>query len=248
MALLASTGASPSPLSDVLERAYLDGLLPAAPTAAAEPLGLRDGIGLARRVLDRATEQPADATPAATTASVEPVAGNRFVLEGTVWSITFAGQTVRLSDAKGLRDLVVLLASPGKEVHSGELMGSGVEQGDTGPVLDTQARRAYEARILDLQEELTEAEDAYDLGRAEQARVELDLVVDELAAAVGLGGRSRSTGGNVERARSAVTWRIRAAIKRVEQVHPALGAHLRVGVRTGAWCSYTPPDEVTWML
>lgn len=33
-----------------------------------------------------------------------PLAANMFVLEGAVWSISFAGRTVRLPDAKGLRD------------------------------------------------------------------------------------------------------------------------------------------------
>ncbi len=49
----------------------------------------------------------------------------------------------------------------------------------------------------------------------------------ELAAAVGLGGRPRRTPSSVERARKAVTNRIRDALARIEREDPELGAHLR---------------------
>ena len=70
----------------------------------------------------------------------------------------------------------------------------------------------------------------------------------ELASAYGLGGRARRTGSDAERARSAATWRIRDAIKRLEKLHPALGRHLRASVRTGVFCSYQPEDEVAWTV
>lgn len=70
--------------------------------------------------------------------------------------------------------------------------------------------------------------------------------MEQLAAATGLGGRSRRTRGTAERARTAVTWRIRAAIRRVEELHPELGRHLRHAVRTGTWCSYQPEQAVSW--
>jgi hypothetical protein len=115
-------------------------------------------------------------------------------------------------------------------------------------MLDAQARRRYEARIVELQEDLVDAEDANDWGRAETARLEMDLLVEQLAAATGLGGRSPRIGSTTERARSAVSWRIRAAIKRIGVVHPTLGAHLKQAVRTGAWCVYQPGEHVRWQL
>ena len=63
--------------------------------------------------------------------------------------------------------------------------------------------------------------------RVERARDELDAVTAALASAFGLGGRARKAGDPAERARSAVTWRIRSALSKVEAAHPALGAHLR---------------------
>jgi hypothetical protein len=56
--------------------------------------------------------------------------------------------------------------------------------------------------------------------------------------------------GQPERARSAVTKRIRDALQKIEKNHPVLGRHLSARVKTGYECSYTPdPDRpVVWRL
>ncbi|MFC5993555.1 ATP-binding protein [Pseudonocardia hispaniensis] len=222
-------------LGDLLGRSRLDRRLAGLPDAAPLPT-LRDAIALAGEVLAAAS---AFGTGPPLT---EPV----FRHEGAVWTIAFDGTTVRLPDAKGLHDLAALLAKPGRDIHCMELIGGSVAESGTGPTLDTQARRAYESRIRELQAELTEAEAAHDRGTAERAGLELDLLVEHLAAATGLGGRTRRGGGSQERARSAVGWRIRAAIGRIGEAHPALGRHLREAVRTGVWCSYQPVDPLRW--
>ncbi|WP_214407794.1 ATP-binding protein [Pseudonocardia lacus] len=203
---------------------------------------VRQAVTLARR------ELATIAGPAPAGNRADNRADNRFVLDGAVWTISYAGHTARLPDAKGLHDLATLLGRPGAEVHCTELIGARVEQPDTGALLDPRARRSYEARIGELQDVLAEAEDAADLGRAEAARTELDLLVDQLTAATGLGGRPRRSGGSTERARSAVTWRIHAALRRIGDAHPALGRHLRAAVRTGTRCSYAPERETAWEL
>ncbi|MDD7964806.1 ATP-binding protein [Actinomycetospora lemnae] len=211
---------------------------------------LREAVALARRELDAlrgpAAPETADVPPEGD--ATPPRGPNRFRLDGAVWTVSYAGQTVRLPDAKGMHDLAALLARPGREVHSTELIGAAVEQPAGGEVLDARARRDYEARIRRLQDDLDEAEHAGDRGRAEAARLELDLLVDQLTAATGLHGRARRPGGTGERARSAVTWRIRAALRRLEEVHPQLGRHLRSAVRTGTWCCYAPEDDVAWRV
>jgi hypothetical protein len=238
--LRAAAGEVRMPATELLERAWLDPRLPATGDGPSVPLA--EAVALARQVLADLETAPAAAPPA------EPPAADRFAREGAVWAVTFAGRTARLPDSKGMQDLAVLLARPGREVHCTELVGAAVEQTDTGEVLDAQARRRYEARIVELQGELAEAEEAHDRGRAEAVGLELDLLVDQLAAATGLHGRSRRTGGTAERSRTAVTWRIRAAIRRIETLHPALGAHLRAAVRTGTWCSYQPENVVDWQV
>ena len=178
-----------------------------------------------------------------------PAEAARLQREGDVWALTFAGRTVRVRDLKGLGDIAVLLRRAGEDVHCLELMGAtDVGGSGTGPALDERARREYQARILDLQRDVDEAHEANDPARAERAELELDALVTELSKAFGLGGRARSGGSSVERARTAVTFRIRAAIKKVAEQHEVLGTHLSHSVRTGTWCAYRPEREVRWVV
>jgi hypothetical protein len=115
-----------------------------------------------------------------------------------------------------------------------------------GPVLDETARRAYRQRLADLADELAEAEAHADLGHLERLRAEQSMLADELASALGLGGRARFAGDPAERARKAVTMRIRAAITAIAAQDDALARHLRNTIRTGRLCSYQPEGTVRW--
>jgi hypothetical protein len=167
---------------------------------------------------------------------------------GDYWDVEFAGRPVHLKASKGLTDLARLLSTPGREVHCLELMGAGVEQSSSGDVLDATARRRYEQRIRDLQAEIDSADADNDFLRADRARVELDALVDHVTAALGLGGRSRRSGDSTERARSAVTQRVRSTIRRLADVHPELGRHLEMSVVTGIYCAYRPEHPVDWQV
>ena len=87
---------------------------------------------------------------------------------------------------------------------------------------------------------LAEAEGFNDNGRAEQARAEIDALTEQLAAAVGLGGRGRVTGGAAERARSTVTHAIKAALRNIRGSLAALADELALRLKTGTFCVYTP--------
>ena len=178
----------------------------------------------------------ADATPAT------------FLRDGPLWTIGFGGMSVRLTHQKGFLDLAQLLARPGTELHCLELADRPAEPTGDAPMLDERARRELKARVRDLQREIDDADTACDLGRAEAAREELDRIVEHLSDAVGLGGRSRHLGSAAERARSAVTWRIRSAIRKVSATHPRLGRHLENAVRTGTFCVYEPESPIAWTL
>lgn len=43
-----------------------------------------------------------------------------------------------------------------------------------------------------------------------------------------------------ERARKAVAWRIRDALRKITAAHPELGAHLDDTITTGTFCAYWP--------
>jgi hypothetical protein len=159
--------------------------------------------------------------------------------DGGVWTVQWGGTVGHVPDSKGLRDLDVLMSRPGDEVAATELM-TGRPTAGADPILDEQAKRAYRLRLDELDREIDEATLDGDLGRAERAQDERDALIAGLASAVGLGGRDRRLGDDAERARKAVTARIRDAIRRIEEVHPELGAHLDAAVQTGTWCSYRP--------
>ena len=177
--------------------------------------------------------------------------GNVFRREGDVWTVGFGGRTARLRDAKGLRDLAVLLAAPGREVAAADLVTGGaqaVRAFGADPVLDDRARAEYRARLASLDDDLAEADAHHDLERSARLAAERDALIDELARATGLGGRRRRLGDAAERARTTVTARIRDAIGRIERVHPELGRHLRASIVTGTRCSYRPAETVRWSV
>jgi len=184
-----------------------------------------------------------------------PLATGVFRREGALWTLAYDGVTVRLRDAKGLTDLAALLAVPGREIPAADLVAAG--SGGLGradlrlgadEVLDETARQQIRRRLADLDEEIAEADAWADPERASRARAERDALVSEVTAATGLAGRARRLGDQDERARKAVTARIRDVIGRIERVHPPLGAHLRASVTTGTRCCYSPPTPATWQL
>jgi tetratricopeptide (TPR) repeat protein len=167
--------------------------------------------------------------------------------EGDVWTLSRGGHAVRLRDSKGLQYLAVLIAAPGRELHVLELAGTGVDEPDPGGLDDT-ARAAYRRRLAELEEDLEEAERFADPERVSRLQDERDALYAELSAAVGLGGRPRRGGSSAERARKAVTNRLRDALARVEREDPELAAHLRAGIRMGTVCEYRPEPRSPWSL
>src|SRR6185436_9443088 len=96
----------------------------------------------------------------------------------------------------------------------------------------------YRTRLVDLREELLEAERRGDMGWIDRLRTESEAIQAELSRAFSRGGRARRTGAAAERARSAVTRRVREAIGKIAEADRVLGDHLGWAVRTGMTCSY----------
>ncbi len=203
--------------------------------------------GLAERARAPAAGAPVGLT---SSAGIDAAVGNLFRREGEYWTIAFEGRAFRLRDSKGLGYLAELLRNPGSELHVTALVGAAPGLGDAGEILDPQARAQYRRRLLDLREALEQAERSNDPLRATRAREEIAFLSQELASAVGLGGRDRKAAAAVERARSNVTLAVKAAKKRIGEHDPALAEHLRTTLRTGKFCSYTPDSRVpiSWNL
>jgi tetratricopeptide (TPR) repeat protein len=198
--------------------------------------------------------------PALKTAAAPPPAGDTrragLVREGELWTLTHGGASFHLKHSKGMGYLARLLGDPHTEVHVVELQAGApvpelrAEADAGGAWLDEEAKRAYRERLVQLEDDLEEAERWGDVERAARAREERELIGRELARAVGLGGRDRPAGSAAERARVNTTRAIRGAIRRIEECDPSLGRHLDRAVRTGTFCAYdpSPQDEVTWTM
>ncbi len=202
-------------------------------------------------------------------ASADWTAGdeNTFLETGDYWSVAFGGRVARLRDSKGLRYLSRLLAEPGREFHVLDLVGLDrapakavkgepaalafrAGDGDAGELLDDRAKAAYRRRLVEIEDDLAEAQAGGDASRAAQAENERELLMRELSRAVGLGGRNRRAGSASERARSAVTRAIRQALARIRKHHAAFADHLDRTIRTGTCCVYLPDPRVpmSWRI
>lgn len=223
----------------------------------ARTLAERPALAMSGRSSE-APEPPAVSREAASAITLEH--------EGDFWRIGYEGTSVLLRHSRGLALLAQLVRNPGQEIHVSTLDaitpsgGSAVARtapapeggvppspGDAGEILDTRARSEYRRRVAELREELEEAREHNDLGRVETLREELQLLEDELRAAVGRGRRPRRAARDAERLRVAITHRIRRTIAQIARHHPALGAHLTAHVSTGYHCVYraeeTSEDE-----
>jgi hypothetical protein len=190
-----------------------------------------------------------------------------FILQGEYWTVRFEGHTANIKQSCGMRYMAQLLRNPGREFHVCQMHNHLTEfdrtaeaLGDKGmlqnraslqagiPVMNSQAKVEYKQRISELRSDLAEALDQRDSARATAAREELELLERQLASAFGLGGRNRKTGSEAERARTAVTKRIKETNARLAATIPALGRHLSARIKTGYFCSYNPLAErpIAW--
>lgn len=189
---------------------------------------------------------------------LQPAGANTLRHEGDVWSVRFAGTSLRVKDARGLHYLAALLAAPGREQHVLQLASlgraatvaaavGGTAVAGLGMTLDAtpdaRARSEYGARVGELRAGLDEAERFGDLGRAERLRAELDQLTRELATRY---RRRARVSGPAESARKAVTKALRTQISHLAVRHPLLGRHLRDAIRMGTVCVYAPTTRVEW--
>ncbi|MEO6785615.1 MAG: hypothetical protein ABI318_05730 [Chthoniobacteraceae bacterium] len=196
-----------------------------------------------------------------------------FIRQDDYWVIVYQGKRALLKDTRGLHCIALLLHHPGREFHVSELLSHlletpalpaaaitngchedsadqlatvGLSDGDA--LLDAKAKTQYKNRLHELREEISEAGQRNDISRAAKAQEEMESIAHHLASAIGLGGRDRKSSSDAERARCAVTKRIKQAIQKIAEAIPSLGHHLTARIKTGYFCSYNPhPDRpVAW--
>jgi hypothetical protein len=186
--------------------------------------------------------------------------------QGRTWLIALGHRSAIVEHRVGMFHLAVLIANPGREIDATDLAAGpaafgaaatgtatvtaavtvtaiGASTGSGQPMLDRVAIHEYQERVARLREEIEEIEGLAaraEPGRLARARAERDWLLSELAAAAGLGGRTRHFPDNRERARIAVGKAIRRALHHITGADEAIGAYLARTVHTGARCAYWP--------
>ncbi len=139
----------------------------------------------------------------------------------------WAARAATLRDLKGFRYIERMLTDPDREFHVLDLVA--VEQGTLPTVgyvdadaaagttldgqglsaLDEQAKAAYRQRLIEVDQDIDDADAANDIGRRELARRDREFLLAELG---------RSVGSDAERARTAVARSLRYALERPNSI------------------------------
>ncbi len=171
---------------------------------------------------------------------------------GKVWTVSWRGEHGSLPHVKGLADIAALVRRPGEEVSALQLAGGVAAGHSRQELIDIDALKAYRVRLDEISVDIDRAGSDADIGRVETLETEREQVLAEIRRATGLGGRLRSNANDpAERARKAVSARLRDALRRMETVAPSLAAHLDRSIRTGLRCSYAPASEeasISWRV
>ena len=214
-------------------------------------LGATIWVSHGERALLATNERSAGMTPDGADQSA-PVTAS-LIRHGAVWAIAWQAESRSMPHLKGLADIATLVGRRDREVSALELVGGLAQSGvGTDAMVDVAALDAYRRRLGELDAEIDDADCKADIGRSELLDVERQQLLTELRRVTGLGGRIRSNANDpAERARKAVSGRIRDVVRRLAEVTPDLAAHLDRSIRTGLLCSYAPVGsdrKVQWTI
>lgn len=189
-------------------------------------------------------------------------APNIFRLEEGLWHIRFQGKSVRMPPNPGHAILCKLLRSPGiaqnvtaldgfsapRPDDSDEAEQGSLSRGDQ--VVDSEALAEFKRRFTELSEERERLQELGQSTQLEAVQEKIGQLADAIAAAQGLGGRSRRIGDEHERCRVRVGQTLRRLLAKLEPLHPGLCAHLRESIQnpSGSTPSYSPRTATDWIL
>ena len=169
---------------------------------------------------------------------------NLFQQQEHTWKVRYLGKEAHLPHSKGMVDISNLLMRAGEEIKAEELLGGQISQASV-KIIDKEALLSVKRRLEEIETLLVDAldEDTYE---TESLKREYDQLTQYINSAVDKKGRIRIKGSTSDKARSAVTQRIKSALKKIEKAHPELYKHLDVTIKTGTYCSYKPDKDMYW--
>lgn len=175
-----------------------------------------------------------------------------FQKQGATWLLVYDGLPKSVGDSVGMSYICRLLQNPGQDTHASTLRSAVVNEGESpllgsaGDMLDDRALKEYRERLKDLEEELREAEENHDIGRAQRLKEEVEAITAEIGRATGLRGRNRKAADDRERARQAVSTAIHRALRSIKKEHEPLWQHLHNSLQIGEFLSYQPDQPTAW--
>lgn len=172
----------------------------------------------------------------------EPVSATAALIrQGGVWTVSWGHASRTMPHLKGLVDIATLVGRRDQEVSALELVGGLASAESRTAMTDVTSLNAYRQRLDEIDAEIDDADRNADVGRSELLDGEREQLLSELRRVTGLGGRIRTNANDpAERARKAVSGRIRDVIRRLTEPMPDLAAHLDRSIQTGLRCSYAP--------
>jgi len=157
-----------------------------------------------------------------------------------------------MKDSVGLAYIARLLSESHRDIAAVSLLAARVgidprvAAGSFGPILDERARKNYERRYIELQEEQAEAQAHNNLGRVSKVQVEIEELMTELASATGLGGQDRKRT-DADKIRKSVSMAVSREIEKIHSEHNSLAAHLGAFISSGQIFRYAPEPRVEWL-
>jgi hypothetical protein len=172
-----------------------------------------------------------------------PVPDGEIVRDGPAWRLAYGDHVVQIADSVGVHRLRRLLERPWTDMTATELAGAmpgPARQPGRHDLNDVASLRDYRRRIDDLRVDIDQADADHDLDHASARRVELDALLEHLGPSLGLGGRSRAFGDDVERARVAVRKSLGRVFDAVRTQDAEFADRLSDSVKTGIVCRFEP--------
>lgn len=179
---------------------------------------------------------------------------------GKLWDLVYEQRAETIPHRVGFLYLAQLLQYPGRafpalelvaladgrlpaEVAEADVAGlTAVDGHETADVIDEEAGTQYRRRIA----ELDAKKSSVGLTAAEEK--ELQALRDQLAQALGVGGRPRKMAGPAERARSNVWHALERAYQAIEQPLPLMAQYLRNSIDRGSVFTYRPHEPISWNI
>ena len=199
-------------------------------------------------------EQSASQKPARAGQGTEE---NIFRKDGDKWIVVFNhSEPCYLNDIKGMEQIAQLLAKSPKSISAIELANP---KNDTKlmilsnsdkpqEIIDKDTLQSCQKRIINIKNELADAEKNNDLATQERLEAEKEQILSELNAARNLKGESRCFTDNLDKARKAVTNAIKRALENIKTHSMPLYQHLDNSIQRGIDFAYKPDRQTNWQL